>query len=143
MNIVHLLVAAIVVIPAYAHAQGLQSFLLNFTTFIGGVLIPFLFGIAFLFFVINAVRFFVLQSSNEDGREKARKLITFSILAFVFLIVFWGIINLLTSSLGLDGATQPQSDYMQQNGGGNDYMGDDPCALNPSSPACSSSAGTA
>jgi len=143
MNIAHLFAAAIIVAPTYAHAQGLQEFLSNFTVFVSGVLIPFLFGMAFLVFVISAIRFFVLQSSNEDGREKARKLITFSILAFVFLIVFWGIINLLTSSLGLDGATQPQSDYMQQNGGGNDYMGDDPCALNPSSPACSSSAGTA
>jgi succinate dehydrogenase/fumarate reductase cytochrome b subunit len=143
MNIVHLLVAAIVVIPAYAHAQGLQSFLLNFTTFIGGVLIPFLFGIAFLFFVINAVRFFVLQSSNEDGREKARELVTFSILAFVFLIIFWGILNLIAFGIGLGGETQPQSDYIQQNNGSDDYRGDDPCSINPSSPACSGTADTA
>ena len=111
MNLAYLFAAAIVVAPAYAHAQGLQGFLTNFTVFVGGVLIPFLFGIAFLFFIINAVRFFVLESSNEDGREKARKLVTFSVLAFVFLVIFWGLINLLASSLNLDGCTAPISDY--------------------------------
>ena len=111
MKPAYLLGAALVVTPFFAHAQGVQQFLTNFTLFIGNVLIPFLFGIAFLFFVINAVRFFVIQSSNEDGREKARKLIMYSILAFVFLVVFWGIINLLTASLGLGGCTTPMNDY--------------------------------
>ena len=111
MKPAYLLGAALVATPFYAHAQGVQQFLTNFTLFIGNVLIPFLFGIAFLFFVINVIRFFVIQSSNEDGREKARKLIMYSILAFVFLVVFWGIINLLTASLGLGGCTTPMNDY--------------------------------
>jgi heme/copper-type cytochrome/quinol oxidase subunit 4 len=112
MNLAYLFAAAIVVAPAYAHAQGLQGFLTSFTVFVSGTLIPFLFGMAFLVFVINAVRFFVLQSSNEDGREKAKNLVMYSILAFVFLGIFWGIINLLSSSLGLDSTVQPQSDYV-------------------------------
>ena len=111
MKPAYLLGAALVVTPFFAHAQGLQGFLTTFTLFVSGVLIPFLFGMAFLVFVINAVRFFVIQSSNEDGREKARKLIMYSILAFVFLVAFWGIINLLTASLGLGGCTTPMSDY--------------------------------
>jgi succinate dehydrogenase/fumarate reductase cytochrome b subunit len=115
MYLAYLLVAAVAITPAYAYAQGLEDYLENFALFIDGVLIPFLFGIAFLVFVVNAVRFFVLQSSNENGREKARNLMMYSILAFVFLIVFWGLINLLTSSLGLDGCDAPVSDYEQYN----------------------------
>jgi len=115
MNLVYIFVAALAVAPTFAHAQGLQGFLTNLTLFVSGTLIPFLFGMAFLVFVINAVRFFVLQSSNEDGREKARKLVTYSVLAFVFLVVFWGIINLLASSLNLDGCTAPMNDYQKQN----------------------------
>jgi heme O synthase-like polyprenyltransferase len=114
MRLIYLLVAAIATIPSYAHAQGLQGMIVNLTLFIDGVLIPFLFGIAFLVFIINAVRFFVLQSNNEDGREKARKLVMYSILAFVLLVIFWGIVNLLASSLDLDGQPAPISDYQLQ-----------------------------
>ena len=74
----------------------------NSLIIINNILIPFLFGMAFLVFVFNAIRFFVAQSNNQDGREKARNLITYSLLAFVFLIVFWGIINVLVQSLGLE-----------------------------------------
>jgi succinate dehydrogenase/fumarate reductase cytochrome b subunit len=90
-------------LPAVAFAQAtLNTFMTGILGFISGVLIPFLFGIAFLIFVINAVRFFIIQSNNEDGREKAKSLITYSVLAFVFLIVLWGIVGVLVSSLGLE-----------------------------------------
>lgn len=115
MKQAYLLIVTLAVTPTLAHAQGLEEFFENLTLFVGNVLIPFLFGIAFLFFIINAVRFFVLESSNEDGREKARKLITYSIVAFVFLVIFWGIINLLSTSLGLDGCEAPMNDYQKEN----------------------------
>jgi len=84
-----------------------------------------------------------LQSNNKEGREKARSLVMYSVIAFVFLIIFWGVINLLSSSLGLSGTAQPQSDYMQQNNSnGFEFLGDDPCATNPSSPGCSDNAST-
>lgn len=118
------MVTVLAITPYSAHAQGINAMLTNFTLFIDGVLIPFLFGITFLIFVINAVRFFVLQSSNEDGRDKAKSLVTYSILAFVFLIIFWGIINLLSGSLGLDGCDAPASDYQKLN-----FVG-------PSQPGC-------
>ena len=107
------LLFSLLTLPAFAYAQGLDSYITGFVTFIGSTLIPFLFGMAFLVFVINAIRFFVVQSNNEDGREKARNLITYSVIAFVFLAIFWGIINLLSSSLGLGGDVQPRSDYVQ------------------------------
>jgi len=123
------------ILPFTASAQGLQGFLSNLTVVISTVFIPFLFGITFLVFVINVVRFFVLQSNNEEGRENARSLITYSVLAFVFLVIFWGTINLLTSSLGFTRISDtglPCSDYVdgcdnnpntQTGGGGNSDTG--------------------
>lgn len=115
MHLSSLFILLLTSFPLLAAAQGLNEVLANLTIFIDSTLIPFLFGMAFLVFLINVVRFFVIQSSNEDGREKARNLITYSVLAFVFLIIFWGMINLLVSSIGLEGCSQPMSDYELQN----------------------------
>lgn len=90
---------------------SLQSSLAGITDFLGDSVIPFLLALAFLFFVINVVRFFIFQSHNEDGRKKAKGLAIYSISAFVIIVVFWGIINLLASSIGLDGCSQPENDY--------------------------------
>ena len=89
--------------PFVAHAQGLQDFLRSFSTFLSIRIIPFLIGLAFLFFAYNAIRYFVVQGSSEDGREKAKALALYSVLAIVFIIIFWGIINLLVNSLGFAG----------------------------------------
>jgi len=142
------LLAIAVAAPTFVHAQGLVDYIENVTLFLDSVVIPFLLGIAFLIFVINAVRFFIFQSSNEEGREKARSLMTYSVLAFVLLLTFMGIINLLSTSVGLtdsqigsDGI--PKSDYIEQNGGGGGSpFGDDPCSTNPNSPSCLGNAST-
>jgi hypothetical protein len=112
-----LLVTTLVLLslPELSHAQNssLQILFANIPTFIDGVLIPFLFGLAFLIFVINVIRYFVIEGNNEKGREVA----IYSIAAFVFLIIFWGIVNMFTSSSGIDGETQPCQDYVEAQGG--------------------------
>ena len=133
MNKITLTFSLFLLTPLVASAQSLQAFLPNLVTFISTTIIPFLFGMAFLFFVINVFRFFILGGANEEGREKAKYLAIYSISAFVFLIIFWGIINLLSSSLGLIDQP-PVSDYMQNNV---DYI-DDPCFTNPDGPLCGS-----
>jgi hypothetical protein len=104
------------IIPSIALAQTLsaQGFIAAFLVFINKVLIPFALGIAFLLLVINAVRFFVIHGSDDDGRENARSLALYSVLAFVIIIVFWGIVNLLTQSLGLREASSPTPDYLEK-----------------------------
>ena len=113
-----LLAIAVLTLPDITHAQGLNDLLGNTTGFISGTLIPFLFGIAFLVFVINIVRFFVFQSNNKEGQESARNQLTYSVLAFVFLAIFWGVVTLIAGSIGLEGDSQPKSDYQDLNDGG-------------------------
>ena len=108
----------LLVLPFLASAQGIsaQGFIKNFLVFSNTVLIPFLLGIAFLFFVFNAFRFFIVGGSTDDGREKAKDLALYGVLAFVIIVVFWGIVNLLSSSLGFNDGNTPTPDYLEKNG---------------------------
>jgi len=86
--------------------------------------VPFLFGLAFLFFVVNAIRFFVLGGASQEGRDKAKSLVIYSVIALVILLIFWGIVNIIAGSLGLGGCDAPASDYVIK-----DFVG-------PLQPAC-------
>lgn len=100
---------------APAPTGGFQLFFSNLLKFINTAIIPSIIGIAFLFLVINTVRYFVIGAGNEESREKAKSLAIYGVLAFVVIIVFWGVVNLLSSSIGLDGKTAPTVDYVQIN----------------------------
>jgi hypothetical protein len=111
------LASLLFIFPVFVHAQSLQLAITNTVTFVNRVVIPFLFGLAFLFFVINAIRFFVYQGATTEGREKAKQLSIYGVFAFVIIIVFWGVINLLAQSIGLEKNTAPTPDYVKMNGG--------------------------
>ena len=111
------LASALLLLPIITHAQTLHALFKNITTFLSTVVIPFLLAMAFLFFAFNAFRFFILNGSNEQGREKAKALAIYGIAAFVLIIVFWGVVNLLSKSIGYEGKAQPKSDYITEMGG--------------------------
>jgi hypothetical protein len=98
----------------FAQVGSFQSMFGNIVNFVDSTLIPFLFGIAFLFFVINVFRYFILGGGNPEAQESAKSLATYGVAAFVFLIIFWGIVNMLVSSLGLDGTRSVTSDYLSK-----------------------------
>jgi len=79
-----------------------QTLLSNILTFTNTVLIPFIIGIGFLVFVWGMFQFFIAGGSNDESKEKGKSLMIYATLGFVLIIVFWGVINLLTSSTGLD-----------------------------------------
>jgi predicted PurR-regulated permease PerM len=111
--------------------MGLEQYIIALVTFINNIFIPFLLGLAFLFFVINAFRFFIVGGANADSKEKARSLAVYGVLAFVLIIVFWGIVNLLTGSLGLSGqglpSDTPTSDYIPRDDSWSDCIDGGPC----------------
>lgn len=78
------------------------TFLQDVLIFINNVLIPFIIGIGFLVFVWGMFQFFIAGGSNDEAKEKGKSLMIYATLGFVLIIVFWGIINLLASSTGLD-----------------------------------------
>jgi succinate dehydrogenase/fumarate reductase cytochrome b subunit len=107
------------ILPTIALAQTLsaQGFIAGFLAFTNSVLIPFLLGFAFLFFVFNAFRFFIVNGSNEEGQKNAKNLAVYGVLAFVVLIIFWGVVNLLASSVGFNEGIETTPDYVEKNEG--------------------------
>lgn len=95
--------------------QSVQQFIASLTFFIGNVLIPFLFGLALLFFLWNAFRFFILGAHETEARDNARRLALYGILGFVFLVSIWGIVNIFVSGLGIGRESAITSDYIEAN----------------------------
>lgn len=69
------------------------------------VLIPFILGIGFLVFVWGMFVYFVAGGANEDKQKSGKSLMIYAVVGFVLVIIFWGAINLIANSLGLEGET--------------------------------------
>lgn len=105
-----LFILAAVFLPVAASAQGLanssdagpfQDLLENILAFSNDILIPFIIGIGFLVFVWGMFKFFIFGGANEESKEQGKSLIIWATIGFVMIIIFWGIVNLLTESTGL------------------------------------------
>ena len=105
-------VPALFLTPLISLAQGLadgpdagpfQDLLGNILEFTNTVLIPFIIGIGFLVFVWGMFQYFIAGGANEESKEKGKSLMIYATLGFVLIIIFWGVINLLAASTGLEG----------------------------------------
>ena len=99
--------------PAFASAQianssnggAFEDLLVNIIEFSNDVLIPFIIGIGFLVFVWGMFKFFILGGANEESKEQGKSLMIYATIGFVLIIIFFGVVNLLTESTGLSGET--------------------------------------
>ncbi len=82
-----------------------ETLLTNIVDFTSTVLIPFIIAIGFLVFVWGMFQYFIAGGANDEKKEKGKSLMIYATLGFVLIIVFWGVVNLLTSSTGLEGDT--------------------------------------
>jgi len=103
-------VLGLLLVPAVSAAQGIadsadagpfQDLLENILVFSNDVLIPFILGIGFLVFVWGIFKYFIFGGANEEAKEQGKSLVIYATLGFVLIIVFWGIVNLLSTSTGL------------------------------------------
>jgi uncharacterized membrane protein YidH (DUF202 family) len=103
---------ALLALPAVINAQsGFQpdggefgDLLTDILRFANDVLIPFIIGIGFLVFVYGMFKYFIAGGQNEDKQKEGKDLMIYATLGFVLIVVFWGVVNLLASSTGLDTA---------------------------------------
>jgi len=92
---------------AFASTGGAFGTLLkNILVFTNTILIPFIIGIGFLVFVWGMFLYFIAGGANDEKKEKGKSLMIYATLGFVLIIVFWGIINLLSTSTGLNETLQ-------------------------------------
>lgn len=80
-----------------------ELLLKNILDFANSVLIPFIIGIGFLFFVWGMFQYFIAGGANDESKEKGKSLMIHATIGFVVIIIFFGAINLLTTSTGLEG----------------------------------------
>jgi uncharacterized membrane protein YidH (DUF202 family) len=104
--------AALLLTPVMVFAQGIadgatagpfQNLLSNILTFTNTVLIPFIIGIGFLVFVWGMFKYFIVGGANDDAKEQGKSLMIYATLGFLLIIVFWGVVELLADSTGLQG----------------------------------------
>jgi len=104
---------AIFALPVVVAAQGtgladdgsggdFGTLLGELLAFTNKILIPFILGIGFLVFVWGMFRYFIAGGANDEAKEQGKSLMVYATLGFVLIIVFWGIVNLVATSTGLD-----------------------------------------
>lgn len=86
---------------AQANKDSLQGYILLILRFINNTILPLIFSIALLFFLINAGRYFILQGAESEGKEKAKRLALYGIAGFVLMVSIWGIVNMFVFGLGI------------------------------------------
>ena len=99
-------------LPLVTHAQTIQVFAVALTGFLASVVVPFLLGVAFFFFVINVIRYFIVESDDVSKRANAKNLALYGVMAFVIILIFWGLVNLFVGFIGLGEAPPITPDYI-------------------------------
>lgn len=105
-----LILTAATPVPAFAQSD-IQDYIVLFGGFLSNILLPFLFSLAFLFFLYNIARYFIFGGASEDDRKKAKRAAVYGIAAFVFLVIIWSIVNVLLSGIGLTRNATICNDY--------------------------------
>ncbi len=106
------IISSLPLIPSIAFAQTtLHTYIIQFGNFLNKLVVPLLIATAFMFFVYNAVRYFIIGGASSESQQKAKMLAVWGVLAFVVIVSIWGLTNVLVSSLGLGGNTIICPDY--------------------------------
>ncbi len=72
----------------------------NIISFINTIIIPFILGIGFLFFVWGMFLYFIKGGADDDAKSQGKSLIVYATAGFVLIFIFWGLIELLARSTG-------------------------------------------
>ncbi len=89
---------AAVFLPLIARAETFADLTNDLVDFVNKSVVPLIYAIAFLMFVIGIVRFFFL--GGDEGREKGKAFMIWGVIGFVVMFSVWGIVNLLLTTFG-------------------------------------------
>ena len=106
--------------------MDLQTFLSNIITFFNETIVPFILAGAFVMFLWNITRYFIIgatlagdeKKGTASGRTRARQYALYSIAAFVIILSLWGVVNMLVNGFELGGGPVLKPDYMDNGGAG-------------------------
>lgn len=99
----------------------------NFAKFIidtiDRVIVPLVFAIAFIVFIIGVFQYFIAGGADEEKRKQGKDFIVYSLIGFFLMISIWGIVNLLVGTFGFGGAARPAIPTFNGAGGANNFGG--------------------
>ena len=100
---------AVAVMPLMAFAQlegsdGIGGLAQSIIDFINQTLVPLVFALALIVFIWGLFQSFILGGTDPEAREKGKGLMLWGIVAFFVMVSVWGLVNILTGSLNLDGS---------------------------------------
>ena len=98
-----------VLAPVAAGAVTFDQFVGQTLTGFINTTIKFLIALATLLFIIGVVRY-IFAGGSAEKTEEARRFIIFAIVGLALIVVIWGVVNIVVSSLGTDN-TAPTNTY--------------------------------
>jgi hypothetical protein len=114
--------------------------------FINAVVVPLVFAIAFVVFIVGIVRMFI--AGDDTKRKEGRTYALWGIIALFIMVSVWGLVNILVGTFGFQGQRRPplpgfgSPDYMP---GGNrapqqeeDWLWDGSCEEDADCPSSNS-----
>ncbi len=75
--------------------------------FINDWLVPVLIAIAFIVFLWGVFNYFILGAADADKRKEGREFVLWGIIGFVIIFSLWGLVNLVSDTIGLGGQARP------------------------------------
>lgn len=70
-------------------------------------IIPFVFGLALVAFLYGVVRY-VLNTENENEREKGKQFMIWGVVALTVMVAIWGIVAIFGNTFGFESSVIPQ-----------------------------------
>ena len=102
---------AVISLPVIVLAQGsvdnLGEGFEAIIDIINSYIIPLIIGVAGLIFMIGVIKY-VTAGDDAAGREGARNMMVWGIIALFVMISVWGLVNLLVGTFNLDSDLDPR-----------------------------------
>lgn len=83
---------------------GVASTILNL---INNVAVPLLFAISFIVFLYGIAQAYIFSKGDVAKVEAGHKLLLYGLIGFVVMISLWGLVNVVSNTFGLSGASAP------------------------------------
>lgn len=90
--------ALALLMPALAHAASLKELTASIVKIVDTAVVPLIYSLAFILFLIGMVRYFFLEQ-GEEGRDKGKALMVWGIAGLVVMFSVWGIVRLFMTAL--------------------------------------------
>lgn len=97
----------------------IPSMLQSITRFIGGVLIPLVFALAFLAFIWGLFLYFIAGGADEEKRAQGKQLAIWGVVGFFVMVSVWGLVNIIRGTFNLNNQVPALPGFTPGQGSGN------------------------